>query len=125
MKGLCAPSTVSIDEELTRLYDERDRITEQINKAIALQNKATGIKEDTMEAVYSYLINYKVERIDRDDIFGIVEHEFYSMSHKDIIDYVEAFEMGEEYDHTPHETVYEPCIAKMLKEHAANILLKG
>lgn len=113
MQGLCAPSTISVEEELEQLYAERNALQKKIEAAKARQNKATGIKESTMNAVYNALIQNRLDDFDKDDYAVFLEEEYFDMSYLEVIEYVSHLTYPKDH-----------CIVKMLKEHAANILLK-
>lgn len=114
MTNLCAPSTMSIDDELRFLYKEQKRLEDRITQVVEIQNQETGITPATMNKALNYMIECAVDNADRDTIQNYVEYEIYNMSYKDVIRDVENYYMNDE-----------PCFKKMLKEHADHILLKG
>lgn len=112
MNGLCAPSFISADNELALLLKERDRIDARIEIVTAKQNEETGINEKSMDKVVEFLIDISESQSDRETYRDLIENEWWGKSYNDIIMYINDYEMTEE-----------PCIKKILKEHANHILL--
>jgi len=112
MNGLCAPSTISTDERLEMLLKERANIDKRIGKVISIQNQETGIAANTMDDVVEWLIEVGLECSDNDSIKGYISDGWELKSYRKVLQYV--------YD---YECEDEPCIKKMLKEHANHILL--
>jgi len=112
MNGLCAPSITSTDERLEFLFRERAIINERIAKVILMQNEETGIAIKTMHEVVEYFIENSIDCFDVNTYSDYTHNDWYSLSYMEIIGRIDDFDCEEE-----------PCVKKMLKEHANHILL--
>lgn len=105
--------TIRIDDELKILYAERDKLYKRIDDCIKRQDRETGITADTIHSVREILIDRELEAADSQTVRDFISDDFENMTYKEILSHID-------YDDLIME---EPCVKKMLKEHADHVLL--